>query len=56
MPWDHVAGALFLEEAGGVVTRFDGSPYRLTDNSKGLVAAGTVRVWKRAVELTQLFA
>ena len=53
LPWDHPAGALFLEEPGGVVTRFDGSPYRLSDNSNGLVAAGTGRVWERAVELTR---
>jgi fructose-1,6-bisphosphatase/inositol monophosphatase family enzyme len=28
LPWDHVPGALFLEEAGGHVSRLDGSPYR----------------------------
>ncbi|MCS7157088.1 MAG: inositol monophosphatase [Blastocatellia bacterium] len=28
-PWDMAAGALMVEEAGGRVTRFDGSPFRL---------------------------
>ncbi|MBW4027872.1 inositol monophosphatase family protein [Acidipila rosea] len=28
-PWDTAAGALLVTEAGGTVTRFDGSPYRL---------------------------
>lgn len=27
-PWDHAAGALMLEEAGGGALRFDGQPYR----------------------------
>jgi fructose-1,6-bisphosphatase/inositol monophosphatase family enzyme len=26
-PWDHAAGALMLEEAGGEAQRFDGKPY-----------------------------
>ncbi len=29
-PWDIMAGALFVEEAGGRVTRFDGSPTNVT--------------------------
>src|SRR5438105_3457038 len=28
-PWDVAAGQLLVEEAGGLVTRFDGSPHRL---------------------------
>ena len=28
-PWDTAAGALLIQEAGGRVTRFDGSPFRL---------------------------
>lgn len=28
-PWDTAAGVLLVEEAGGKVTRFDGSPFRL---------------------------
>lgn len=30
-PWDVAAGKLLIEEAGGRVTRYDGSPYRLGD-------------------------
>jgi len=29
-PWDTAAGVLLVQEAGGVVTRFDGSPFRLS--------------------------
>jgi myo-inositol-1(or 4)-monophosphatase len=29
--WDSAAGVLLVREAGGVVTRFDGQPYRLGD-------------------------
>jgi myo-inositol-1(or 4)-monophosphatase len=28
-PWDVAAGVVLVEEAGGMVTRFDGSPHRL---------------------------
>ncbi|SEC40050.1 inositol monophosphatase family protein [Terriglobus roseus] len=28
-PWDTAAGSLLVEEAGGEITRFDGSPFRL---------------------------
>ena len=28
-PWDTSAGFLLMEEAGGTITRFDGSPFRL---------------------------
>ena len=40
-PWDTAAGVLIVEEAGGRVTRFDGSPFgidsRETLGSNGLV-------------------
>jgi fructose-1,6-bisphosphatase/inositol monophosphatase family enzyme len=42
-PWDHVPGALLLEEAGGAVSRPDGSAYRLDRPGEGLVAAGSAR-------------
>lgn len=29
-PWDVMAGALMIEEAGGRITRFDGSPLRIS--------------------------
>jgi len=32
-PWDYAAGWLMIEEAGGIVTRFDGSPFQMGDRS-----------------------
>ena len=36
-PWDTAAGVLIVQEAGGTVTRFDGSPFEL--NSRETVAS-----------------
>jgi myo-inositol-1(or 4)-monophosphatase len=36
-PWDTAAGVLIVEEAGGAVTRFDGSPFEL--NSQETLAS-----------------
>jgi myo-inositol-1(or 4)-monophosphatase len=38
-PWDTAAGVLIVEEAGGKVTRFDGSPFQL-DSSETLASNG----------------
>jgi myo-inositol-1(or 4)-monophosphatase len=35
-PWDTSAGVLLILEAGGRVTRFDGSPWRITDSGETL--------------------
>jgi fructose-1,6-bisphosphatase/inositol monophosphatase family enzyme len=48
LPWDHAAGALCLIEAGGVVTRFDGTAYRADDHQTGLIAAATPELWQAA--------
>jgi myo-inositol-1(or 4)-monophosphatase len=40
-PWDTAAGALLVREAGGTVTRFDGSPYRL-DSREVLASNGLI--------------
>jgi myo-inositol-1(or 4)-monophosphatase len=40
-PWDTAAGVLILEEAGGKVTRFDGSPFKL-DSSETLASNGLI--------------
>ena len=46
LAWDHAAGALWLEEAGGRVARPDGSPYRVDEwDRKGLLGASTPRLW-----------
>jgi fructose-1,6-bisphosphatase/inositol monophosphatase family enzyme len=49
LPWDHVAGSLFLTEAGGAVARWDGSPYSLTDNQTGLLAASSPELLESAI-------
>ena len=47
-PWDHAAGALMLEEAGGKIARHDGSPYRLDVPGTGAIAASTPEMWDLA--------
>jgi len=44
-PWDHASGVLFLEEAGGVAWRLDGTPYRVGDGQSGLLVAQNQSVW-----------
>ncbi|PZU85630.1 MAG: inositol monophosphatase [Shinella sp.] len=39
MPWDHLAGVLIHAEAGGVTSRFDGTPYLPGDTSGGIISA-----------------
>jgi fructose-1,6-bisphosphatase/inositol monophosphatase family enzyme len=36
---------LFLEEAGGVAWRLDGTPYRVGDDQSGLLVAQNQSVW-----------
>jgi myo-inositol-1(or 4)-monophosphatase len=40
-PWDTSAGALIVEEAGGKVTRFDGSPFQI-DSRETLASNGVL--------------
>jgi len=40
-PWDTAAGALIVEEAGGKVSRFDGSPFTI-DSSETLASNGLI--------------
>jgi len=45
--WDHAAGALWLNEAGGKAARFDGSAYRVDEvGRKGLVAASNSAIFE----------
>jgi fructose-1,6-bisphosphatase/inositol monophosphatase family enzyme len=47
LPWDHAAGALFVNEAGGKVARPDGSHYRVDDHARpGLIGAASERLWE----------
>ena len=42
LAWDHAAGALWLNEAGGRAARFDGMPYRVDGStSGGLIGAAS---------------
>jgi fructose-1,6-bisphosphatase/inositol monophosphatase family enzyme len=50
-PWDHAPGALLVSEAGGVVRRFDGSPYRPGTDGVSLLAAADKATWRRARDL-----
>ncbi|MGI9377190.1 MAG: inositol monophosphatase family protein [Tsuneonella suprasediminis] len=50
LPWDHAAGCLFLNEAGGRCARQDGSPYRVDTQRKGMIGAATPALWDAFVE------
>ena len=46
LPWDHAAGALWLNEAGGKCARMDGSEYRVDEyNTPGLYGASSPAIW-----------
>lgn len=51
LPWDHAAGALFLTEAGGVVTHWDRQPYRVGGSGAGVLAAANEALWQAAAEV-----
>lgn len=44
-PWDHLAGSLLVEEAGGMVRKWDGTPYQPGDTRGGIIAAATSQIW-----------
>lgn len=45
LPWDHAAGVLFLEEAGGRTTHWDGTPYRVGSAGQGVLAGASDAAW-----------
>lgn len=51
LAWDHAAGVLFLNEAGGLVARPDGSPYRVDSDETGLLAAASPAMWDRTARI-----
>lgn len=53
LPWDHAAGTLFVNEAGGCCQRLDGTPYVVGDLRRGLLGASSPRLWDQAAR--QLF-
>ncbi|MES2494326.1 MAG: inositol monophosphatase family protein [Pseudomonadota bacterium] len=51
LAWDHAAGVLFVNEAGGKAARPDGSPYRVDRHlDPGLLAAATPALWHDLAE------
>ena len=54
LAWDHAAGVLWLNEAGGVAARPDGSPYRVDEwDRKGLIGAASPALWQELAALYQ---
>ena len=47
-PWDHVAGCLIAEEAGGVAKLLDGTPYRAGCREGRLLVARSELLWETA--------
>ena len=55
LSWDHAAGVLWLNEAGGKATRPDGSPYRVDEWArKGLVGAASPVLWDEMVQRLEM--
>ncbi|WP_420146417.1 inositol monophosphatase family protein [Sphingobium sp.] len=50
LPWDHAAGILFLTEAGGHVSHWDGTPYRVGSPSPGVLLAASVKTHARILK------
>ncbi len=48
-PYDYAAASVIVEEAGGIITRMDGSPLPLDGTSSAL--CGTRRAWAEAKEI-----
>ena len=51
LPWDHAAGVLWLNEAGGKAARNDGSEYRVDEwDRPGLIGAASPALWQELAE------
>ncbi len=53
-PWDTAAGVLLVLEAGGTVTRFDGSPFRL--DSREVMATNGLIYQEMLTNFAEIFA
>lgn len=51
LPWDHAAGALLVEEAGGAVLRLDGRRYRAAGSGTGLIVASRPETAEKLLSL-----
>ncbi|MEO0690978.1 MAG: inositol monophosphatase [Pseudomonadota bacterium] len=50
LAWDHAAGVLWLNEAGGKAARLDGTAYRVDEQDKpGLLGASSPKLWDEFV-------
>ena len=57
LAWDHAAGVLWLNEAGGKAARADGSPYRVDgDVYGGLIGAATPELFDELAERLAVLA
>ena len=50
-PWDHAAGTLLVEEAGGVARLWSGENYRPAAVNVGLIAAASEDNWRQCHDL-----
>ncbi|MGO6854701.1 inositol monophosphatase [Rhizobium leguminosarum] len=46
MPWDHLAGVLAHQEAGGHTAKYDGTPYRPGETVGGIISAPDKESWQ----------
>ena len=51
LPWDHAAGAMMYQEAGGFVRRFDGSAFMPVEDKKGLLMATDQATWRKVHDI-----
>ena len=57
LPWDHAAGALWLNETGGKVARPDGSEYRVDEwDRPGLIGAASPSLWDELAQRMEKLA
>lgn len=50
-PWDHLAGTLLVEEAGGYVRKWGGSAYDPHDRTGGIISASNQEIWQEVRDL-----
>jgi fructose-1,6-bisphosphatase/inositol monophosphatase family enzyme len=50
LAWDHAAGCLFLNEAGGISARPDGSVYLVNSPRKGMISAASPALFEQLAE------
>ncbi len=46
MPWDHLAGVLAHQEAGGYTAKFDGTPHKPGETIGGIISAPDEESWR----------